>query len=469
MKDLFKTARGFPAGLMQKFLICLILGVSILVLGMASLVSTATTGYVMSRNTASTALYMQSFLEPNVQSMAENGTLSAADFAAITAVSKDRYLGQHVIAIKIWDVTGRVVFATDRDLIGQSFPLDDIQPALEGRIEAYLDDLTAEENAQERKIGTPIFEIYVPLRHRATNEVIAIGEFYEDASQLQKFLTETLWNNRVALGLGGLIFGASLFWIVRQGSQTISKQALELIRMQAKGQKLAMELEQKQAALVTAQADLREVDSMVQRRIGQELHDGPAQLLAFLMLNLDDLTRVQQRSSQDLSLIQDVKDATIRAQKEIRDISNRLVRVGEPSQDAPPPRLSDIIAEYVDRSHVEVAQDGVFLADLLSNESRAAIGAIVGEALNNGFKHARGRGQSVQVMLKNQHMWVMIFDSGPGFPSETELRRKQAAGHLGFSGMQAQAARIGAELAVSRTDDGQTVVCVTLALEKPAN
>ena len=99
--------------LTNKFFVTIVGSMITLILVLGSLVSTSVASYVMSRNSDSTALYMESFLEPYVQSMAGDGVLSAEDLAALEVISQDTALRSHVLSIKVWAPSGRIAFATD--------------------------------------------------------------------------------------------------------------------------------------------------------------------------------------------------------------------------------------------------------------------------------------------------------------------------------------------------------------------
>lgn len=450
--------------LTNKFFVTIVGSMITLVLVLGSLVSTSVASYVMSRNSDSTALYMESFLEPHVQSMAGDGVLSSEDLAALEAISQDEALRRHVLSIKVWAPSGRIAFATDPELIGQEFPTDELLGPLSGKIETYLDELEDDENEFERKFTTPIFEVYVPLRSTVDGSIIAVGEFYEDATKLQTYLANSAKDNWALLGAAAVTFLGALYLIFSQGNQTILNQTAQINRLKAEKDRIRAESEKLHTQMQEAKQKLGDLDEIVRRRVGQELHDGPAQLLSYLMLNLDDLIKIQQVDHSDPSRFDDIQLAAERAQTAIREMSSQLVAAEAADKKESTISLDKVIEDYTAMSHVEVDARGTKLVGMLHPKKQRAIARIVNEALNNGFKHAGGVGQSVDVSVKSGDLVIVVSDRGPGFPDIPSVAENESQGHLGLGSMRDQAESIGARLDIGLSAAQTTDVTVTLPI-----
>ena len=87
-----------------------------------------TSSYVQARAEAG-ALYMESFLAPHVQELADGRTaLSEANTRSIDRLLIDTQLEHRVEAIKIWLRDGRITYSTDKSLTGKKFPSQDVRP-----------------------------------------------------------------------------------------------------------------------------------------------------------------------------------------------------------------------------------------------------------------------------------------------------------------------------------------------------
>jgi signal transduction histidine kinase len=83
--------------------------------------------------------------------------------------------------------------------------------------------------------------------------------------------------------------------------------------------------------------------------------------------------------------------------------------------------------------------------------------------LANGFRHAAGAGQRVELKLGDHGMEVVISDNGPGFDPQAAIRE----GHLGLLGMRERVEVLGGTFDVQSRPMQGTVIRVTLPLLVP--
>lgn len=132
------------------------------------------------------------------------------------------------------------------------------------------------------------------------------------------------------------------------------------------------------------------------RRLGADLHDGPAQLVALATPRLDSVALVSaetdsEKREQEIST---VRSSLADAMREIRSICNGLVL---PHIEAA--ELPEIIGLAV-RAHEQRTHSAVDLSlsgspRLLSPSEKICIYRFVQEALNNSYRHGEGVGQRV--------------------------------------------------------------------------
>lgn len=115
--------------------------------------------------------------------------------------------------------------------LGETFePTAHLKQVWAGELIASFDELEHAESASERSFGVPLLEVYNPIHSIGTGEIIAVAEFYQNASELlreRNMARMSSW--AVVAGISGATFLA-LFGIVRAGSRTISSQHAELRR-----------------------------------------------------------------------------------------------------------------------------------------------------------------------------------------------------------------------------------------------
>ena len=78
---------------------------------------------VVHRTAETTALFVDSFIAPNLQELAHSEALTPEHIAALSALLEDTPLGQHIVSFKVWDQHGKVLYSADPTTIGQVFPV----------------------------------------------------------------------------------------------------------------------------------------------------------------------------------------------------------------------------------------------------------------------------------------------------------------------------------------------------------
>ncbi|MDX1607582.1 MAG: hypothetical protein R3202_15420, partial [Candidatus Competibacterales bacterium] len=182
------------------------------------------------QNTATaTALYMNSFIAPQVAELEYQDKLSAETRETLTRLHRGTPLEERIVSFKIWGRGGRVLYSSRPGLTGQQFPVtEDLEQAWTGQVTADFSDLTDEEDAAERAFGRRLLEIYSPIRAKGSDRIIAVAEFYATVTDLERDLFRTRMLSWLVVAAVTLGMFAVLFIIVRGGSKTIARQQREL-------------------------------------------------------------------------------------------------------------------------------------------------------------------------------------------------------------------------------------------------
>jgi len=96
------------------------------------------------RNSANaTAIYMESFISPISQQLATGEALSPGAQRALEELLANTALGQRVVSYKFWRNDGYLIDASNKEIVGQTFPLtDNLRRAWAGQVTADFDDLS---------------------------------------------------------------------------------------------------------------------------------------------------------------------------------------------------------------------------------------------------------------------------------------------------------------------------------------
>ena len=438
-----------------------VMTMSMLVIG--TWVTSVISDRVVENTAAATALFMDSFVAPLAQELDTADILSIGPTRALEELLTGSAFRQRVVSIKIWKPGGLVAYAGDGDLIGRRYqPSVSLNKAFEGRPMAELDQLDDPESAGEKKLGLPLLEVYSPIRQAWSGRVIAVAEFYEDASALSEALAATRRQSwAMVAGVTGLI-GIALFGIVHRGSLVIEEQrralnarVLEMQHMSEQSRRLRVRAER-------ASSKLTELNETFLRRISAELHDGPAQLIGLAALRLNSLGRARRKDDREHEL-QIVDNALGEA---IRDIRNICKGLSLPEIEGAP--IGDTI-ERVVRAHEArtgtTVERRVGLRDKVPHAVAICVFRFVQEGLNNAHKHAGGAGQKVEASIENDVLTVSVHNdvrAGPSPPEPGPVRG------LGLAGLQERIKSLGGQFQFSRTVEQGARITMTMQIDAEA-
>jgi signal transduction histidine kinase len=395
------------------------------------------------RNTAyATSQYMDSIISPLAQDLAEVDTLSPVARRALDEVFAGTALAQRVVSFKLWKPDGTVAHATDASIIGRTFAVsDNLQAALDGQVHASFEDLGDEEDRGETALGLPLLEVYSPVREAWSGRIIGVAEFYEVATQLERDLAEARRNAWLTVAGTFVAIGGVLWFIVLRGSRTIDRQQTALTAQLAELGALSAHNAALRRRVQQAAARASAMNDQALRRIGADLHDGPAQLLGFAALRLDAL-RAQVADEAELDAVERaVKDAI----REVRSISRGL---SLPDIDARTPcEIVRAVAEtHAARTGTQVDVDcGVGEDAGLTPAVKICLYRFVQEGLNNAWRYAGGAGQQVALSLQGGTLRLAVSDRGPGVaaaPSAVTDADGEFSG-IGLSGLRDRVESLG--------------------------
>ncbi len=436
----------------------------VIFLGMAVLgtwVSDRIARAVVQNSAANTALYLVGFVEPHVQDLAHSDELTPRARENLSALLQRSLLGGRVVAIKVWGQGGRIVYSSDNRHVDQVFPeTDHLRRAWAGHIEPEYNDLDDVENEIERQLNKPMLEIYVPVRDAQTNEVIAVAEIYEVAEDLAADLRTAYLETIFIVASLSVAMLASLFHIVWRGSRTIAEQKVALNERISELSRLLEENRSLQANVARANRKAAQTNEQFLRRIGAELHDGPAQLIALGLLRLDAVKRrlkaTEANRRDDFPII---RDALGDALQEIRAICAGIA-IPELKNATLTETLRIAVKNHESRTNSSVAAEfGDNLPATLTLPIHTCLFRFVQEGLNNAAKHADGIGQRVVASYENGSLELQVSDNGPGFDPDLETIDAKPTGGIGLTGLMNRIESMGGVFKISSVPgEGATLI-----------
>jgi signal transduction histidine kinase len=221
--------------------------------------------------------------------------------------------------------------------------------------------------------------------------------------------------------------------------------------------------EMEQARLLEQNADLQrqvdesqrrlvEIHDMVLRRVGVELHDGPAQLISLALLRLEGLLpeETAPEGERPYNDFERIRGALQEALTEIRSMSAGLT-LPELTSVSPGDVLRLAVRNHERWTATSVICEVEGLPQRVPALIKSCLYRFAQEALSNGYRHGGGRDQTVRGRYFGDTIQVEVTDAGPGFDPNDSI----VGGHLGLLGMRERIASAGGTLEIeSRRGSG---------------
>lgn len=167
-----------------------------------------------------------------------------------------RFTTPNIVSIKIFDARGTLVYHShDRSLVGTAFPDNrELEQALQGKASLEMSHLQKAEQAYERAVGpAQLLEVYLPIVHRETGEIIGAYEVYSTLDRLYEDFGRmrlAVWST-ILFGL--VLLYLALNWTFRRASSTIVVQHTALAEQAEALRRAYDELKAAQADLVRSE------------------------------------------------------------------------------------------------------------------------------------------------------------------------------------------------------------------------
>ncbi len=239
-------------------------------------------------------------------------------------------------------------------------------------------------------------------------------------------------------------------------SQPFTEQDMQLLTTLAAQAAIAIENARLYQSVRQEHDRLLNKEAEVRQAIARDLHDGPAQSIAAIAMNIEFIkklfTAMPERVPDELETLAELVNKT---SHDIRTLLFELRPLGLETQGLVP-TLQHYAERWRDPSGIgtnlrlEVSDN----MPRLPPEKEAAAFIIIQEAANNARKHARSDTITIYLYMEEDTFVASVRDRGKGFNLAAVESSYNMRGSLGLLNMKERARLIGADLRI-RTDDGQ--------------
>ncbi|WP_071460832.1 sensor histidine kinase [Bacillus massilinigeriensis] len=197
------------------------------------------------------------------------------------------------------------------------------------------------------------------------------------------------------------------------------------------------------------------------KRLSREIHDGPAQMMANVMLRSDLIERIFKERSQEEAMeeIRSVKKMVRSALYEVR----RII------YDLRPMALDDLglvptLKKYLQTTEEYHSQTKIVFSNMghdrrLPTKYEVALFRLIQESVQNALKHAQATIIQVKLEVRNNVVMVVVKDDGKGFDI-----RKKCPESFGIMGMQERVELLEGELTIDSKVGLGTIVMIQIPL-----
>jgi signal transduction histidine kinase len=207
------------------------------------------------------------------------------------------------------------------------------------------------------------------------------------------------------------------------------------------------------------------IEEDVRRRLARDLHDGPAQMLAAIIMSANFVKQAIAHESVEHAVaeLDEMLPVAEKALRQVRTLLFDLRPVILETQGLVP-----ALESYAQRLRDTEGLNVVFNTEgefgRLSHNAEVAVFSIVQEAITNAKKHAHASRIDIDVTPGDGELVVVIRDDGAGFNVEDVSASYDERGSLGLLNMQERAERVEGSLSVSSQPEQGTAVTMRLPI-----
>ncbi|MBU1879568.1 MAG: GAF domain-containing sensor histidine kinase, partial [Chloroflexi bacterium] len=265
----------------------------------------------------------------------------------------------------------------------------------------------------------------------------------------------------LALRAGFELFGVVV--IASRDQQTYSPAQLNLLQGLINQAVIALQNSMLYQSLTEERDRIIDAEEEARHQLARDLHDGPAQGLAAIVMKTDFIRRLLDRDptrvKDELRLLEDIARQTT---KEVRTLLFQLRPVSLETQG-----LTSTLHQYAEKLRetdaLNVIVEAEELPELDSNLA-ASVFTIVQEAINNAKKHAGTPDIWVRLGVRDENLLLEIEDRGKGFDVAAMEASYDKRGSLGMLNMRERAERLNGIFAVQSAPGQGTLITIAVPL-----
>ncbi len=367
----------------------------------------------------------------------ENAVIYSADLKPVWPIKPDRALKatEKSLSTALLADTTKLETVIDRDF---------------SNIDTWIDVLLGKDHT---------LPLLIKLKDRS-GKAFAIARVdydFEDAIQYARHFGFRVF--LFSLICSALLF-LSLYYTFRRGIKTIEQQEEKLNHQISRLSNLLNDNKTLQQSMKTASARAVELNEQFLRRVGADLHDGPAQMIGFAVLRLNQVSK-QEPAKHFGHEFHAVREALDESLEEIRGISSGLV-LPELEIMTLEECLRKVVTLHGAKSQAEVTQFYQDIPDNIALPIKICAYRFIQEGLNNAHRHGQAEKCRLSAYSKGDQLIISLKDNGIGF---RKSKLTHGGAHLGLVGLKDRVESLGGTFSINSELGVGTALKVILILE----
>jgi len=208
-------------------------------------------------------------------------------------------------------------------------------------------------------------------------------------------------------------------------------------------------------------------EEVVRHQLARDLHDGPAQAVAAITMNVEFIKRLLERDPRRvLEELDKLSGLAKRTTYEIRTMLFELRPLVLETQG-----LKVTLEQYLERFQGNSAGAAILLeadgaADVqLETKTEGTLFNIIQEAVNNALKHAKAKHVWVRLRREGRNLIAIVQDDGIGFDMQAVMRTYEKRGSFGLLNIDERARLVGGGAEIQSAPDNGTTVTIIVPIE----
>ncbi|MFP4975382.1 sensor histidine kinase [Paenibacillus sp. CN-4] len=197
------------------------------------------------------------------------------------------------------------------------------------------------------------------------------------------------------------------------------------------------------------------------KRIAREIHDGPAQMLANLVLRTEIVERMLVK--QEFGLVQhEVVDLKGQVRSSLEEMRKVIFNLRPMALDdlGLIPTLRKYVHDYEEKTKIRTVFETKGKEHRLSSAMEAAVYRLVQEALTNVAKHAFASYVIVEITYQAQLIKIVVNDNGRGFNVEKMRREQNSRESFGLVGMKERVELLEGRMEIESAENQGTKIII---------